>query len=64
MLCCCKRQSSWIFVYSNEDVFGICQEHFDSDAHRVSVEYVININNRKIYNPEDIFAATLVMEAI
>jgi len=63
MLCCCKEQSSWIFVYTNEDVYGICPTHFDSDAHRVSVKHVINIKNHEIYNPEQIFQAAKVMGA-
>jgi len=48
-------QSSWIFVYSNKQVWGICENHFTSDAHRLFVKHVINIQTKTLYTPDEIF---------
>jgi len=63
MYCCCKMQSSWIFVYENKQVWGICENHFASDAHRLFVKNVINIQTNTLYSPDEIFSKILA-EAI
>lgn len=55
MLKCCKKQPSWVFVYENKSVWGICDTHFKSDEHRVFVKFVINVKTRKSSKPEEIF---------
>lgn len=52
---CCEQSIAWFFIYSNQEVFGICQEHFFSAAHRHDVEHVFNIDSRMKYNPKLLF---------
>ncbi len=56
-------QSSWIFVYSNKQVWGICENHFTSDAHQLFVKHVINIQTKTLYTPDEIFSEILVEAA-
>lgn len=52
---CCHKPTAWIFVYKNEVIYSICQEHFFSTAHRNEVKDVINFQTRIRYEPEKIF---------
>ena len=52
-------QSSWIFVYTNKQVWGICENHFEFDAHRLFVKNVINIQTNTLYSPDEIFCKVL-----
>ena len=54
-MCCCEKQSSWIFVYENKEIWGICDTHFKSIEHRAFVKFVINIETRKSVTPDKIF---------
>jgi len=47
MFCCCKEQSSWIFVYPNNLIYGVCDKHFKSPSHQYKVKYAINIESGK-----------------
>lgn len=53
--CCCKAQSSWIFVYENKSPRGICDKHFESENHRLFVKAVINIATGQSFTPDKIF---------
>lgn len=53
--CCCRVESSWIFVYENKEVWTICGKHFESIDHRYHVEFVINIKTGKLLSPSEIF---------
>lgn len=55
MYVCCGEQPTYLFVYDNNEVYGICETHFDSSAHRCFVKYVIDIKNRKKYPVNEIF---------
>lgn len=52
---CCKKTTTWIFVYENNDIYSICKEHFYSHAHRYNVKNVINFKTRISYLPEEVF---------
>ncbi len=52
---CCKRPTSWIFIYQNDVVFSICEDHFYSVSHRCDVKDVINFQTRICYDPKMIF---------
>ena len=52
---CCKRPTVWIFVYQNDRVYGICNEHFYEFSHRTEVKDVINFQTQIRYIPETIF---------
>ncbi len=53
--CCCAVESTWIFVYENKIVWGICDKHFESIDHRYHVKYVIDIKTGKLLSPSEIF---------
>ena len=55
MHCCCKKQSSWIFVYEDNSIWGICETHFLSLEHRMFVKHVLHIGTRQQHNPKDLF---------
>ena len=57
LFCCCPKgqEPSWIFVYENDEVYAICDEHFESLEHRFYVTPVINFETREMYSPENIF---------
>ena len=56
---CCKTQPSWIFVYENDEILGICDDHFTSGEHRHHVKTVINLKTSKSYSPGQIFVEIL-----
>lgn len=61
---CCKsasHSSSWIFIYQNSDIYGICDVHFTSEAHRAFVKYAINMKMpEQIFLPHQIFGDVLI----
>jgi len=63
MYSCCKTAPSWIFVYENDEVYSICDEHFNSDSHRCLVKSVINLKTHKSYLPNLVFEGIL-LEAV
>ena len=52
---CCGEQPTYLFVYENDTVLGICDVHYTSVAHRCFVKWVINIKNRKKIPASEIF---------
>ena len=52
---CCESEPTWIFVYENDTIFGICDEDFTSQSYRLKVKRVIKINTRQEFAPEKIF---------
>ncbi len=52
---CCKKPTLWIFVYQDNNVYSICQDHFYSSAHRINVKNVINFQTRISYDPQIVF---------
>ena len=52
---CCKKPTLWIFIYKNDIVYSICQDHFYSIAHRYDVKDVINFQTLIHYDPKIIF---------
>lgn len=56
---CCKdatQKAPWIFVYENLDVYSICDVHFTSEAHRLFVQYAIEMKTpSKLLLPKQIF---------
>lgn len=59
MYSCCKKQPFWIFIYKNNQVYTICKDHFESDAHRWNVQSVINFNTNENLTPEQAFGQIL-----
>lgn len=59
MYSCCKMQPSWIFIYENEQVYSICDVHFESENYRLFVKFVINMKTRKCYLPSEILGGIL-----
>ena len=57
---CCSRQPSWIFIYHNEEKYGICKKHFESPSHRFNVKYVLDLKSQKVYHPHEIFEEALL----
>ncbi|MCZ6581623.1 MAG: hypothetical protein O6761_00405 [Thaumarchaeota archaeon] len=55
MYVCCGEQPTYLFVYQNNQVYGICIEHFKSDAHRFKVKYVIDLKTEEKFYPNQIF---------
>ncbi len=55
MYVCCGEQPTYLFVYEDGKIFGICDEHFDSTAHRCFVKWVIDIKTREKFSPSQIF---------
>jgi len=55
MYVCCGEQPTSLFVYENNEVYGICDKHFDSKVHRCFVRYVIEIKSRKKFLASEIF---------
>lgn len=52
---CCKKPICWIFVYTDGEVYSICEDHFYSRAHRTSVKNVVNFQTRAKYEPAMLF---------
>ena len=52
---CCKKPTRWIFVYTDGEVYSICEDHFYSRAHRTSVKNVVNFQTRVKYDPVMLF---------
>ena len=52
---CCGEQPTYLFVYENKKVYGICPEHFNSLAHRCFVNYVIDLRTGEKFYPSKIF---------
>ena len=63
MYSCCKAHPTWIFIYENDEVYSICDEHFHSDAHRSMVKSVMNLKTHKQYLPSLVFEG-IVIEAV
>jgi len=59
MYCCCIKQPTWIFIYENGRISGICNDDFTSDDHRCFVKLIINLETRKKYLPSEIFKEIL-----
>ena len=55
MYVCCGEQPTHLFVYKNNEVYGICKEHFGSGAHRYNVHYVIDMKTGEKFYPSRIF---------
>jgi len=55
MYVCCGEQPTHLFIYENKQVYGICKEHFKSDAHRFKVKYVIDLKTGEKFYPSKIF---------
>ncbi|KKK70788.1 hypothetical protein LCGC14_2920470 [marine sediment metagenome] len=55
MYVCCGEQPTHLFVYQNKQVYGICKEHFKSDAHRFKVNYVIDLKTSEKFYANTIF---------
>ena len=60
MYMCCGEQPTHLFVYQNKQVYGICIEHFKSDAHRFKVKYVIELKTGEKFYPNRIFGDVLI----
>ncbi len=54
---CCNSDPIWIFVYSDGNVFVICEKDFDSPTYRYDVKKIINIKSQESFTPEEIFGA-------
>ena len=52
---CCGEQPTYLFVYQNNQGYGICPEHFKSDAHRFKVKYVVDLQTEEKFYPSKIF---------
>lgn len=52
---CCEKKIIYLFIYKNNKVYGICDDHFESEAHQCFVECVIDIKNNKKYKKDEIF---------
>ena len=52
---CCDCKPTWIFIYENGTIFGICDDDFTSESYRLKVSRVIKINTRQEFAPEKIF---------
>ena len=50
MYVCCGEQPTYLFVYQNNEAYGICKEHFKSDAHRFKVNYVIDLKTKEKFS--------------
>lgn len=57
---CCDNPTSWIFIYQNDEVYSICEDHFFSNVHRVLVRDVINFRTQKRYDPTKLFGENLI----
>ncbi len=55
MYVCCGEQPTYLFVYENDKVYGICKEHFNSLPHRCFVDYVIDLKTGEKLYPDKIF---------
>ena len=55
---CCENKGVWIFLYENNEIYSICEEHFKSLAHRINVKKVVNIQTQQGYEPTEIFGGT------
>jgi len=55
MYVCCGEQPTHLFVYQNNQVYGICKVHFKSDAHRFKVNYVIDLKTEEKFYANTIF---------
>ncbi len=60
MYVCCGEQPTYLFVYEDNKVFGICDEHFNSTAHRCFVKWVIDIETREKFFPNQIFGENVI----
>jgi len=52
---CCVGNPVWIFVYSDESVYIICDKDFESPAYRLDVIKIINIESQESFTPEKLF---------
>lgn len=64
MYVCCGEQPTYLFVYENNQVYGICENHFDSLAHRCFVKWIINIKTRKKFQANEIFGEEIKIESM
>ena len=64
MYVCCGEQPTYLFVYENDQVYGICENHFESLAHRCFVKWVINIKTRKKILADEIFGDEIKIESM
>lgn len=60
MYSCCKSEPTWIFIYENNEVYTICNDHFNSSAHQALVKSVINFKSHQMYDPALIFDGVLL----
>ena len=59
------HEASWIFIYQNSDIYSICDVHFTSQAHRIFVEYAINMKiPSKLFFPDQIFGDDFLEEML
>ena len=52
---CCGEQPTYLFVYENDTVLGICDVHYTSLAHRCFVKLVIDVKTHQKHLPSMIF---------